>query len=79
MTTELKNIHLELTNLAEEFNLKKPKDLEFYLEENIEDFELIEDLIDDDYQMLSIDNFDIENEEEFNMDSLLEEESELFF
>ena len=79
MTIELKDIHKELTDLAEEFWLNKPKDFECYLEEDVEDFELMEDLIDDDYQMLSIDNFDIESEEEFDMDSLLEEESELIF
>ncbi len=79
MTIELKDIHKELTDLAEEFGLNKPKDFECYLEQDVEDFELMEDLIDDDYQMLSIDNFDIESEEEFDMDSLLEEESELIF
>lgn len=78
MTTELKAIHTELNNLAEELNLNKPRDLEFYLEENIEDFESIENLINDKYQMLSIDDFDTEDEEEFNTEYLLEE-VELFF
>ena len=77
MTIELKDIHQELTDLAEEFDLNKPKDLSFYLEEDVEDFELMEDLINEDYKMLSIDNFE---ESEFdNIDSLLEEEEELFF
>lgn len=74
MTIELKDIHQELIDLADEFGLSKPKDLDYYLEEDIE---LMEDLIDEDYQMLSIDNFD--NETEFDMDSLLEEETELMF
>ena len=78
MTIELKDIHQELTDLADEFGLDKPKDFEYYLNNNVEDFELMETLIDEDYQMISINNIE-QSESEFDMDNLLEEESELIF
>jgi hypothetical protein len=72
MTIILKDIHKELTELASTFNLNKPKELENYLE----DFALMEEIIDDDFQMLSIDNY---IEEEFDFDMIMEEEAELIF
>ena len=75
MSIELEEIHTELTTLAEEFNLKPPRDIEYYLSD-VEEFELMEGLIDQEYQMLSIDQI---KEDVVDIDSILEDEAELTF
>lgn len=75
MTIELQLIHNELTEIADEFGLNPPKDFEHYLSD-VEDFELMNDLIDEDYQMMSIQEIESKS---FDGEAVLDEESELIF